>query len=99
MAGAIGTSISSTLWYDNAGAARSEMVGRLNTDETVEKLTSSGWSLDQARAAVAQIVDKEAMALATNHIFMLAAIVFALAAFAVWLAPRPRRAVDTSAVH
>lgn len=99
MAGAIGTSISSTLWYDNAGAARSAMVGRLNTDETVERLTSSGWSLDQARAAVAQIVDKEAMALATNHIFMLAAIVFALAAFAVWLAPRPRRAVDTSAVH
>ncbi len=55
--------------------------------------------LDQVRAIVAQLVDKEAMALATTHIFLLSALAFFGAAMIIWLAPRPRRAADTSAAH
>jgi len=37
--------------------------------------------------------------LSTNHIFMLAAFSFLLAATAVWFAPKPTRVADTSAAH
>ena len=99
MAGAIGTSISSTMWYDNASIARSEMAGRLNTTSTTDALEAQGWSLDQIRGAVVQLVDQQAMALATNHVFLISAMVFAAAAAVVWLAPSPQRVVDTSGVH
>lgn len=99
MAGAIGTSISSSMWYDNASIARSEMAGRLNSDATADALAAQGWSLDQIRGAVAQLVDQQAMALATNHVFLISTSVFVVAAGAIWLAPRPQRMVDTSAAH
>ena len=99
MAGAIGTSISATIWNDNAVVARSEMTGRLNTHEAQDALAAQGWSVDQTRVAVGQLVDQQSLALATNHMFQIAALVFAGAAMIIWLAPRPQREVDTTAVH
>lgn len=99
MAGAIGTSISTTAWDDSARVARSEIASRLNSDGTVDAMAAQGFSLDQARLAIAQLVDKEAFALATSHIFLLSAFVFAGAAMIIWLTPRPRRAVGAGAAH
>lgn len=99
MAGAIATSISTTAWDDSARVSRNELVSKLNTDGTVNALTAQGFSLDQARATIAQLVDKEAFALATSHIFLLSAIVFVGAAMIIWLTPRPTRAVGPGAAH
>ena len=99
MAGAIGTSVVTTMWDDSSRVARSEVTGRLNEGHTIDALTAQGMPLDQVRAIVAQLVDKEAMALATTHIFLLSALAFFGAAMIIWLAPRPRRAADTSAAH
>ena len=99
MAGAIGTSIATTAWDDSARVARSEIASKLNSDGTVNALTAQGFSLDQARAAIVQLVDKEAFALATSHIFLLSAIVFVAAAMIIWLTPRPTRAVGPGAAH
>ncbi len=99
MAGAIGTSIATTAWDDSARVARSEITSKLNSDGTVDALTAQGFSLDQARSVIAQLVDKEAFALATSHIFLLSAIVFVAAAMIIWLTPRPTRAVGPGAAH
>lgn len=99
MAGAIGTSVVTTMWDDSSRVARSEVTGRLNEGHTIDALSAQGMPLDQVRAIVAQLVDKEAMALATTHIFLLSALAFFGAAMIIWLAPRPRRAADTSAAH
>ncbi|HWU95557.1 MAG TPA: DHA2 family efflux MFS transporter permease subunit [Sphingomonas sp.] len=99
MAGAIATSISTTAWDDSARVARNELVSKLNTDGTVNAMTAQGFSLDQARSVIAQLVDKEAFALATSHIFLLSAIVFVGAAMIIWLTPRPKRAVGPGAAH
>ncbi|WP_404333514.1 DHA2 family efflux MFS transporter permease subunit [Sphingomonas sp. MMS12-HWE2-04] len=99
MAGAIGTSISATMWDDGARVARSEIVSRLNTQGTVDAMTAQGFSLDQIRSVMAQLVDKEAFALATNHIFLISAFIFAGAAMIIWLTPRPTRAVAMGAAH
>ena len=51
------------------------------------------------RANAWPTVDQESYALATNHIFALAALVFFISAAIIWLAPRPMRMVDPSAAH
>ena len=99
MGGAIGASLGTTLWYDQAIVARSEIAGKLQPDQTVGVLTQMGMSLDQVRQTIANLVDREALALATEHLFLLAAIIYALAAATIWLAPRPARAVAAGAAH
>ena len=37
--------------------------------------------------------------LATNQVFLAMAVLFVAAALIIWLAPKPTRVVDTSAVH
>jgi DHA2 family multidrug resistance protein len=99
MAGAIGTSVVATMWDDSARVARNEIVSNLNDGRTVEALTAQGMPLDQIRGVIAQLVERESMALATTHVFLISAIAFFAAATIIWLAPRPRRAADRSAAH
>jgi DHA2 family multidrug resistance protein len=99
VAGAIGTTVAVSLWDDRARAARSEIVARLNPDAVSTALQANGFSLDQIRRAIEQLVERESMAVATDQIFFLAAAVFAVAAATIWLAPRPARAVGPGAAH
>ncbi|MBY8825738.1 DHA2 family efflux MFS transporter permease subunit [Sphingomonas colocasiae] len=99
MAAAIATSISTTMWDNSSRVARSEITSQLNSDGTVDAMTAQGFSLDQVRIVVAQVVDKEAYALATNHIFLLSAFVFMASAMIIWMTPRPSRAVAPGAAH
>ena len=100
MAGAVAVAISTTLWYDSASYKRSELSGLLNgAQSTMDKLVTQGFSNEQARQMISQMVDKESVALATGQTFVMAAAIFAIAAMIIWAAPKPTRAVDTSAVH
>lgn len=99
MAGAIGASIATTYWDNSQRVARSEIVGRLNTTQAADNLSSQGFSLDQTRQVVANIVDRESLAQATNHIFLVLAVLFVASALVIWLTPRPSREVDGSAAH
>lgn len=91
MAGAVGTSISMTLWEDSARVARSEIVGGLQGGAMADTLVGQGFSLDQARVMIERLVEKESLMLASTHIFLLATFLFILSATIVWLAPRPAR--------
>ena len=100
MAGAVATAIATTMWYDGAQVTRAELTGILHQPQAaIDGLAARGFSIEQARLIVSQLVDREAVALATGHIFTIAALVFAAAASIIWLAPRPAHAVDTSQVH
>ena len=44
-------------------------------------------------------VSSQAVMMATNQLMTLCAIGFAIAAFTIWLAPRPPAGLDVSAVH
>ncbi|HEX8555605.1 MAG TPA: DHA2 family efflux MFS transporter permease subunit [Sphingomonas sp.] len=99
MAGAVGTTVAVSLWDDEARTARGEIVARLNPEAVSTSLQANGLSLDQVRRAIEQFVEREAMAVATNHLFFLSAVVFAVAACLIWLAPRPARAVRPGAAH
>jgi DHA2 family multidrug resistance protein len=45
------------------------------------------------------VVEQESFALATNHLFAFAALIFFVSAAIIWLAPRPARPVDPAAAH
>lgn len=99
LAVAISTSLVLTGWGDGQRVSRNEMVGRLNADATMADLTSRGFTQDQARQMVANLVDAQAQLVSMDHVFFIAALVLFLAAAVVWLAPRPMAKVDASAAH
>lgn len=97
---AIATAAATTFWEHSQQSSHAELSGILNGgDATVATLQRSGMSLEQARATIDQIVTTESLTLATTHVFMVTGVIFFLAASVVWLAPKPRKAVDTSAAH
>ncbi|EQB03360.1 DHA2 family efflux MFS transporter permease subunit [Sphingobium indicum] len=96
---AISTSIVLTGWGDGQRVSRNEMVGTLHPDATLADLTSRGFTQEQARQMVANLVDAQAMVVSMNHVFFIAALVMFAAAALVWLAPRPMAKVDTSSAH
>ena len=99
MAGAIGTSVATTMWVNIAVVARSEIVGTMNAGATVETLQGAGFSLEQVRGIVEQTVQQESLTLAINHMFLISAGAFVFAAAVVWLAPRPDRTIEAGATH
>lgn len=99
MASAVGASLVLTLWSNAQSVARNEIVDGLNPDETQRALSGAGFSAEQARQIISGLVDKETLAVAIDHIFLLSAIALFLSAVVVWLSPRPKGAVDTSAAH
>ena len=88
MAGAIGASIAVTIWDDHATIARSEMVGTLHVDEAKSTLMQQGMSSESALAYISSLVDKEALTLSVNHVFLLLAGVFIFASLVIWFAPK-----------
>lgn len=99
MAGAIGASIAVTIWDDHSKVARSELVGKLNVEETQNTLMAQGMSSDSALGYISSLVDKEALTLSANHLFLILAMVFVFAALIIWLAPRPKAGVGGMPSH
>jgi DHA2 family multidrug resistance protein len=100
MSGAIATAIATTVWYDGAQGIRAELSGTLNgAQQTMQSLQMHGYTVEQSRQVVSNLVDGQATALATGSIFVTAALVFAAAASIVWLAPRPKHSVAAGHAH
>jgi DHA2 family multidrug resistance protein len=90
-AGAMGTSLTTTLWDNRATlhhAQLSETINQGNNAATsaMAGLTGSGFSADQVLGQINRIVDQQAYMLATNDIFYASAILFLLLIPLVWLA-------------
>jgi DHA2 family multidrug resistance protein len=92
---AVSTSVVMTYWNDQARVAGSELAGRLNPDGPGG--TIAGFSVEQSRALMAQLVDREALTIATDKIFLIAGLLMWLIAAFVWLAPKPKRMADPMA--
>jgi len=62
--------------------------------DTLNLLTNSGMGHDAAVSQLNALVQSQSVMIATNQLMFVVAVAFAIAAFAIWLAPRPARAVD-----
>ncbi|WP_156840003.1 DHA2 family efflux MFS transporter permease subunit [Novosphingobium aquimarinum] len=100
LAGAVATALITTLWANLSRSNTAELGANLNQSEAVmSQLQAQGYSLEQARAALAQVVGEQGTALATTHLFEIAAVILVVAAATIWLAPRPPKDVKPVAAH
>ena len=89
-AGAVGTSVSTTLWESRAALHHAHLAESINagsaaTQATLSGLVASGLSPEQALAQINRLVDQQAFMLAANDIFYGSAIVFLLLIPVVWI--------------
>jgi DHA2 family multidrug resistance protein len=95
MSGAITTSLVTTAWDDKTTTAHAELAGLADrSGDTMRTLTGAGMSHDAALNQLNGMVQGQSVMIATNQLMFMVALAFALAACAIWLAPRPTRAVD-----
>jgi DHA2 family multidrug resistance protein len=100
LAGAVATSIVTTAWDNQANRSHGDLAGLLNgAQQAIDHMATFGIGPDRALSVVDQLVQQQSIMLATNALFMAAAAAFVVAACAIWLAPKPTRVVDASAVH
>jgi DHA2 family multidrug resistance protein len=101
LSGAIATSVVQTVWEDKGNEMHAELVGFVDRfGETAATLAASGMAPDQQRQALDNLLTSQSVMIATNEIMLTVALICCAAAFFIWLAPRPARAVDmTQAGH
>ncbi len=99
MATAVATSLVLTSWGDSQRVSRNDLAAALQPDATQSLLSGIGLGPEQARQMISNLVEQEAIVLAVDHVFFLSGIVLFVAAAIVWIAPKPRADVDTSAAH
>ena len=95
-AGAMGTSISTTLWESRASLHHAHMVERLQQGdpmltEVMTQLTRAGLSDAAALAQVNRLIDQQAFMLSSSEIFFASALAFIALIPLVWLT-RPKLA-------
>ena len=57
------------------------------------------FSPDATLATIANLVDKEAITISANHVFMILAIVFIFASALIWMSPKPKQITGGTAPH
>jgi len=100
LAGAVATAIVTTVWSDMSRARSDDVAGTLNgADGVSQVLQNQGFSSEQARGTIAQMVENQGTAIATGHLFAICAVALVFAAMTIWLAPRPPKNVKTASGH
>ncbi|MEK8049270.1 DHA2 family efflux MFS transporter permease subunit [Ideonella sp. DXS22W] len=95
-AGAIGTSIFTTLWEDratlhHAHLAEAVNAGNLAAVQALAGLNSAGLTPEQASATVNRLIDQQAFTMAATDIFHLSSALFLALVGLIWLS-NPKRA-------
>jgi len=104
-AGAIGTSIFTTIWENRAVLHHSELAEGINRSSTaatatLSQLGAAGYSSDQALATVNRMVDVQAYTMAVDDMFLVSGLLFVALLVLVWLTkPAKNVAVDAGAAH
>ncbi len=98
VSGAFATSLVTTLWEDGSAEKHAELAGLIDPQgASAQALAQQGMPADAVRATLDQITQGQAVMVATNDLLSMVGIAFFIAAFAIWLAPRPTRVVDAAA--
>ncbi|AMO21929.1 DHA2 family efflux MFS transporter permease subunit [Ramlibacter solisilvae] len=94
-AGALGTSLSTTLWENRASLHHAQLAESVNAGNPAVQsamggLSAAGLSPDQVLAQINQLANQQAFTLAADDIFYVSALMFLLLIPLVWLS-RPQR--------
>jgi DHA2 family multidrug resistance protein len=101
VSGAFATSMVNTAWEDGTQSKQDQLSGTLNGAQAAmdRMVAAGGLTADQALSNLTQIVQGQAVMLATNQLMATSAILFLFAGLAIWLAPKPARLAEASLGH
>jgi MFS transporter, DHA2 family, multidrug resistance protein len=100
MAGAFGTSISTTAWNNGARSARVHLLSQTNSAAAIDQITrATGFSHARAVGQFDAMMQNQAVMVATDKLFMTVGALIALASFSIWLTKRPRGAMSGGGGH
>ncbi|TFZ08823.1 DHA2 family efflux MFS transporter permease subunit [Ramlibacter humi] len=106
-AGAVGTSLFTTLWENRAALHHAQLAEAVNpgspaTQSAIAGLSASGLAPDQVMAQINRLADQQSFTMAATDLFWLSAALFLLLIPLVWLS-RPQRmgagAADAAGAH
>ncbi|NAW70482.1 multidrug efflux MFS transporter permease subunit VceB [Vibrio sp. V27_P1S3P104] len=100
LSGAFATSMINTSWERESRYVHAELSGLTDKAGVASQaMQNAGMSTEQARSAMDWTLQNQSVMVATNQLFLMIAVIFAVAGCMIWFAPKPKHAVDTSAVH
>lgn len=101
LSGAISTSIVITAWENQTTSFRTDLTSHIASPSQVAVMLGQVSQEGQTMALyiLDNILQSQALMLATNHIFLISSCAFILAAFTVWIAHKPTHKADTSLAH
>jgi DHA2 family multidrug resistance protein len=105
-AGAIGTSLFTTVWENRANLHHAQLAEAINNAngaavQTLSQLGNGGMTNEQALASVNRLVDQQAYTLAVTDVFYMSGVLFLALIVLIWLA-KPQRSggpVDVGGAH
>ena len=90
---ALATSIATTVWADGTEEARAQLAGLVNGGTAfLEKLTQNGFTQEQARGVLEQLVEKQGAAISASHLFVAVGLLCIVVAQLAWIIPKPKGA-------
>ncbi len=98
-AGAFAVSMTTTSWANATSRARVELAGSMHADGPLSQMQAGGLSAAQALGNLDRLVQQQSVMLATNSVFLALSCFTALAAFSIWLAPRPTGPIQAGGGH
>ena len=107
LAGALGTSIATTVWDQRATLHHAHLVERLGADtltgplgELWSRLTAQGMSVEQTATLLNQLIDQQAFTRAADDVYWASAILFLVLGKLVWFAKGVKTpAADAGGAH
>jgi DHA2 family multidrug resistance protein len=91
MAIAVAASALTTEWQSATARTRATLVDRFHGSEAAGQISGLGFAPDQTLRVVDNLVQSQAVMVATNHVFLILTGLFASAFVGLWLMPRGQR--------
>jgi len=104
-AGAVGTSLFTTLWENRAALHHAQLAEQVNPNniaatQTMAQLAASGLNNEQVLATINRTLDQQAYTMAVTDVFYMSAVLFFVLIALVWLAkPKPGGAAGGGGAH
>lgn len=86
---AVTTSLILTLWSNAQRSLRTDLVAGLHPGDLPTQLGNAGFSVDQTREVISNLVEQQSTMLAINYVSLISAVLMVIAAGMIWLSPKP----------
>lgn len=100
LSGAFATSLVSTFWEDEITRNKAELIAASSSSGNLDSIINGlNMNVEQGLLIAERLITEQGVMLATNKLMIIVSVSYMLAAFAIWLSPKPTHKVDMSQGH